>query len=199
MKSILIGTVLAIFLFPGLLFSQTYEITETDIFGMEKIPRAENVTIYGISFNTSIEAVMKKFRRTESGFRTGARFPFVFKLAPGFDIHSTDKKTIHNLSLDVLFVRWMKGKTTEFFQYKNIDALKEFLTSTLGPPDYVFSSHDLIEMDMFFYLKGYVFLRIRTGLEGREGAQLFLELWPEENIKAKVKEMGLEKIKTPNQ
>ena len=81
-------------LFPLFLWTQTYEITEIDIFSLGKLPTSKEITVNGISFRSSFKEALEKFGRNEEHLRHRDKYYFVKGLHEGMVIRSLDRNNI---------------------------------------------------------------------------------------------------------
>ena len=174
-------TALAIGIFiliPLCLWSQPYEITEVDIFSLKKFITPEDLTVYGINLNTSIQEILTRFgikkEDIEATEGTKPRQKYYFlTIKPGLKIRSTDNKTIDAIIIGKDFKDNLKGKTAELFSLNLRNEFIDYLKECLGNPD-ANEPIDLMgqEFDKIAYLQGFRFIRIFN----RESTDISMEI-----------------------
>lgn len=174
-----------VFLFLSLLiWAQPYEITEVDIFSLEKFLTSKSLTVYGISIENSIKEVLDKFGKTEADLEYKNKFYFL-DIKSGLKIRSSDRKTIGSILLFKEFKENLKGKTAGFFDLTTAEEVKNYITECFGKPDYSEPIRLMgQEFDSFYYLNGFVFIRMFD----RETLTLAIELTTTERVLSKLRE-----------
>lgn len=136
MRKIFKTIIIIFFAFPLLIWSQTYEITEIDIFSLGHLPKAEEITLYGIKITDQFSGAMQKFNKTEADLTKRGDGPFILEISTGLFIRSFDKENINSFLIRKDCEVVQKGKTSEYFKLsKDVDFLR-FVVENLGKPDY---------------------------------------------------------------
>jgi len=159
LKILILG--LVCLLFPLLSWTQTYEITEVDIFSLGKISSAEEVTVYGISIKNSLKEALEKFNKKEGDIEKKEEYYFLNGLPEGLVIRSVDKKNIQAIFLHPDFKINLKGKTSKYYDLKTDEEFQSYVTECFGKPDYI-SQDSFGFVTTLYYLKGFEFTRFGT-------------------------------------
>jgi len=152
---------LLIFLLPMFVWTQSYEITEIDIFSLKNMPNSEEITLYGISTKNKLREALEKFNKTEADLTRRGDGPYILEISRGLLIRSFDKENIHSFLLRDDGKDNLKGKTSEYFNLaKDVDFL-EFLVKHFGKPDYIYHKEPVGNVmgarAILYYLNGFIF------------------------------------------
>lgn len=195
-----------------------YEITEVDIFSLEKLPSVEEVTVYGISIKSSFKESLEKFDKTEANIKhSEGDEDYFIELEPGLVLFSKDKEAIQSIVLSKRFKNKCKGKTASYFNLITHEEFKAYITGKFGKPDYTYNNRTIMHSksgfieDAFYYLNGFIFERAGfeafTGFTARQkraiGEEFVsmmeinsrVELTPKENIIYEAEKRGAEKAR----
>ena len=131
---------------------------ELNIFNLEKIPNSEEIFINGISLKSSIQEILRKFKKTDTDFEhRGDDAPFILTIMPGIIIRTYDKKTIDSILLRYDGKDGFNGKTFEFFNLKTAEKLLLFLGYNFSEPDFIYHDTGIFETVKLYYLNGFIF------------------------------------------
>ena len=148
-----------VFLFlSSLAWTQPYEITEVDIFSLEKLLSGTEVSVRGVSIGDSMESVLKRFNKKQKDVEKGKKF-YILDVEDSFRIlFSSDAKVIVSISLSSGFKGNLKGKTAEYFDLLSVGRMKAFVEECFGKPDYV-SQKTIGDLELYntLYSSGFSF------------------------------------------
>lgn len=191
MKKIFIILILSLFLLSFQLSAQPYEITEIDIFSLGKIPKAEDITVYGVSLKNSFKEALEKFNKKEPDIKYTGKVYSLDIMPDSFRIISIDKKNIDSIILFSEFKNKLKGKTSIFYDLMTSWEFKDYVIKYFGKPDYIYQNYikNVVEIDKLYYLNGFVFVRFFVKNE----PSISMQLISKEKLILEVKEEGLKR------
>jgi len=135
---------------------EKYELTEVDIFSLEKPPLGSEVSVLGVSLGDSMDAVLKMFNKKEKDAKK-YKMGFYVDVEDSMRIHFTPAKVVESMTVNPGLVSRLKGKTGEFFSTPSVARMMALLEG-FGKPDYV--AHNEIAtvvMHQVYYLDGFSF------------------------------------------
>lgn len=159
-KLVLALLVLAFFGFA--IAEEKYEITEVDIFSLEKPPSSAQVSVYGVSLGDTMEEALRKTGKKPSDVRKGRAYYSldVTDFTKTFTIDfSLNSKVVVSIRTGENFSDKLKGKTDEYFKRISDDRFWSIVEGCFGKPDFIHQV-DVLKTYMLFYLEGFVFERM---------------------------------------
>jgi len=135
---------------------EKYELTEVDIFSLEKPPLGSEVSVLGVSLGDSMDAVVKMFNKKEKDAKK-YKMGFSFDVEDSMRIHFTPAKVVESMTVNPGLVSRLKGKTGEFFSTQSVARMMALLEG-FGKPDYVAHKEiATVVMHQVYYLDGFSF------------------------------------------
>jgi len=137
---------------------EKYELTEVDIFSLERPFLGIEVSVLGISLGDSMDAVLKKLNKKKKDLEK-YKMGYYIDFEDSMRIHfSLDTKLVIEVTVKAGFASNLKGKTVEYFDLSSLERMKSFVEESFGKPDYVYHKAvaGLVIHDTF-YLDGFSF------------------------------------------
>lgn len=176
------------FLFSiSLIWAQSFEITEVDIFSLGKLPSGTEVSVQGVSIGDPMDVVLKKFKKKQKHLKTVKAGGFSLDvIEEAFRVFFTDNKVVSGMILWADFKGNLKGKTAEYFDLLSDGRMKAFLEGCFGKPDYVHESTSGFEMYNMYYLNGFVFMRFMSNpqiiIGTKEKVLSYVKMWDAKKV-----------------
>ena len=148
-------------LFPLFALSQHYEVTEVDIFSLEKLPSTKEISVYGIRVGDSIEEVLAKLKKKRKDINYNGEVYSLDMDKAAWRVLSKDNKTVKSIIMFPTLSDRLKGKTAEFFKLLSPGRIKSFVEGCFGEPDYGFKSEsEYFPIYIMYYIEeGFKFNR----------------------------------------
>ncbi len=163
MKKIVMG--LLILVFFGFVFAEEkYEITEVDIFSLNKHINSESITVRGVSVTNTLQEMMQILGKTDVDLKKINK-DWWLNIEPGFKVRAVGKKKQKAKVQAIVLLKEFKGnlhgKVAHFFDFESIPDMVLHLTGCLGEPDKMDEvSFAGTELDGIIYWNGFRFTRL---------------------------------------
>jgi hypothetical protein len=140
----------------------TYELTKVDIFSLKKNLSGSDITIYGVSVNTPMAEILKKFKKNKGDIKLSGNYEFL-EVEPGFKVRFLNDQT-EALLVDNRFRSKLKGATEKVFDNINTEnQFKNYVTRYFLKPDkYNSKSVAGFENNEIVYINGFKFMRFHS-------------------------------------